>query len=156
MDKKDNIPNDFDNLSKHAPLLSSIKKENSFSTPLDYFDELPNMISKKISGTKKESFFQKVFSSISFSNSFSIASVTAVVLVFTLFNRIPINQKEQVASEEIIDTISVDEIDMRTDNYLVAEVYKEQMTIDEEDNSNKDIEDYLIENTDEYIITEEL
>lgn len=156
MDKKENIPNDFDNLSKHAPLLSSIKKENSFSTPVDYFDELPNMISEKISKSKKESFFQKTFSSITFSGSFSIASVTAVILLFTFFNRNPLNQKEQIASEEIIDTISVDEVDMRTDNYLVAEVYKEQMTIEEEDNSNKDIENYLIENTDEYTITEEL
>lgn len=155
MNKKENIPSDFDNLSKYAPLLSSIKKEISFSTPVDYFDELPNIISAKISEEKKESFFQKIFLSISFSGSFSLASITSVVLVLTLFSRMPLNQNEQIASEEIVDTISVDEIDNRTDNYLVAEVYKEQMTLDDE-NSNTDIEDYLIENTDEYTITEEL
>lgn len=42
MNELNNIPDDFEDLEKYAPLLSKIKKENCFCVPPNYFSELSN------------------------------------------------------------------------------------------------------------------
>lgn len=44
MDNINNIPEDSENLQKHAPILSAIEKKNCFTVPEKYFDELPQNI----------------------------------------------------------------------------------------------------------------
>ena len=44
MNEELNIPEDFDNLERYAPTLSKIRKENPFSVPENYFEELYSAI----------------------------------------------------------------------------------------------------------------
>ena len=48
MDNINNIPEDFENLQKHAPSLFTIERRNCFSVPEKYFDELPENIQRLI------------------------------------------------------------------------------------------------------------
>ncbi len=41
MEIEKNIPNDFESLANYAPNLAKVKKENCFTVPDAYFDELP-------------------------------------------------------------------------------------------------------------------
>jgi hypothetical protein len=54
------IPEDFENLEKHAPLLSGIKKENPFTLPDDYFGDLSSEIESLVlsSSFPKEQAFE--------------------------------------------------------------------------------------------------
>lgn len=44
MDIINNIPDDFENLEKYAPTLAKVRKENCFTVPAGYFDELTEAI----------------------------------------------------------------------------------------------------------------
>ena len=44
MELFNNIPDDFENLEKYAPTLAKVRKENCFTVPEGYFDELPEAI----------------------------------------------------------------------------------------------------------------
>lgn len=48
MDIVNNIPDDFENMEKYAPTLAKVKKENCFTVPAGYFDELPEVVRVEI------------------------------------------------------------------------------------------------------------
>jgi len=52
---KQNEISDLEELKKMAPTLSSLKKENHFSVPSNYFDEFPMKVKSKIDAEENAS-----------------------------------------------------------------------------------------------------
>lgn len=52
MDIVNNIPDDFENLEKYAPTLAKVRKENCFTVPAGYFDELAEAIRIEVTASQ--------------------------------------------------------------------------------------------------------
>ncbi|MBL4593268.1 MAG: hypothetical protein JKX68_05555 [Flavobacteriales bacterium] len=139
MKNKNNIP---DNLENEASILSKIKKENHFSTPKNYFEVLPEMItSKNLNNNKLQFNFDKL--------SYRILVPVSVfaLLFFIVFNFSNNNTENELTNEQLSELI-IEEEYIEFDDYLVYDTYAE--IIEEEENealSETDTYiDYLIEN----------
>ena len=91
MNKDRNIEND--DFKKQYPNLSSIPKENPFSTPGGFFETLPQSISSRIHKTKKPSLISVLFPA-PVRLAFATVVVIAIIFVgFMWFNKLETNDE---------------------------------------------------------------
>lgn len=142
-----------DNLKNEAPFLANIKKENTFITPKDYFEVLPQVMSDKILNKKSIGFsFDKLSWRILMP---SVACLGLLLLVFTWNN--PTTENELNAEQ--LSVLIIEEDYFEIDAYLVYDTYAEILEENENSNSTEADEyiNYLIENNiDLQTIIEEL
>ena len=137
--KKQDLHNDED-LKKLAPLLFSLKKENPYKVPHDYFDELPTIIQNKIIDdvlvpTSIWSQLMKVIFKPQFAwSSLSIATLILIgVLVFKSEYK-----PEQISSQDIAEVIYHQEIDNMNETDLIDAMPEEKInSIKTESNSRE-------------------
>lgn len=138
MENKKNIP---ENPLGNAPFLSKINKENHFSTPKKYFEELPEVIKDKKLENKILSFY---FDKLSYRHLIPIASI--FVLIFTIFQFNKKAPETELTSTQISDVLIND--DDLIDEELIYEAYYEFENEDDETSisESEELIDYLIEN----------
>ena len=139
MESKNNMPNSLEN---EAPFLSKIEKKNHFSTPNNYFEVLPEVISSK-NLNNKSLYFN--LDRLSYRILVPIASF--IVLFFVIFNFNNNSIENELTIEQLSELI-IEEDYGEIDDYLVYESYTELIEEDENDTSSDTEEyiNYLLEN----------
>jgi hypothetical protein len=133
MENKNNI---FDNLENETPFLDKIKKENHFSTPKNYFENLPNTISNRITNDSPLFTFKK----LSYRIALPILAIFVIVFLVTNFNT---EQPQLNLNNEQISNLVIDENYIEIDDYIIYETYSE---IIEPEKESEEYIDYLVEN----------
>ncbi len=153
MEAKNNISSyNNEELREFAPTLSKIEKQNSFQVPERYFDTLPAIVQErciKDKGASLSEWLQLILN----------PKVLAPVSVFIVLIAIGINyfispppqinegdtlfSLEQLSAEDIYLTMEAGDL-YDIDEYLIVEALIEIES--EDDESNDEIIDYLIEN----------
>ena len=150
--------NDYmDDELKDAPLLKNMSRENPFKAPEGYFDSFPTLISERIASQKSKPgwiiFFQNVFQPKYVVALFVFAVAVTSGIIY--FNRQPAaNDQEIILSYE----------DLNSSNYIaqfdesdLIDAYMADGNGDKSNESNTEIENYLLDNqTDISIIENEL
>lgn len=137
----ENKNNTSENLEKEAPFLSKIKKENHFSTPKNYFEVLPEVITSKNLNNKSLPFS---FDKLSWRILVPVSSLA--VIIFIVFNWNNNLVESELTNDQLCELI-IEEDYIEIDDYLVYETYAE--ILEEENEESSDTEeyiDYLIEN----------
>lgn len=119
--------------------IEQLKKENQFSVPANYFEELPQQIHAKRTSTKPNSIF---------SNQFFYKVLTPTMVIVTLFVSYYIYQNNtttELTSQEISEVI-IDQELIQMDEEMIYEVYAETATSNQTESQNEEIIDYLINN----------
>lgn len=150
MDNKNNIS---DNLKNEAPFLSKIEKKNHFTTPNNYFEVLPEVISSKNLNNKSLRFS---FDRLSYR---VLMPITAFSILFFVVLNWDNNSIENNLTNEQLSELIIEEDYLEIDDYLVYESYAELIENDEKESStdSEDYIDYLLENDiDINLIIEEL
>ena len=138
MKNKNNIS---ENLENEAPFLSKIKKENHFSTPENYFEVLPEVITYK---NLNKSLLKISFDRLSYRILVPIASVA--IILFVIFNWNTNTVESELTNEQLSELI-IEEEYIEIDDYLVYDTYAEILEEENEGSSETDdYIDYLIEN----------
>jgi len=132
----DNKNNTSDNLENEAPFLSKIEKKNHFSTPNNYFEVLPEIISSKNLNNKSLQ-----FSFDRFSYRVLVPFSVFVVLFFVILNWNDNNIENGITSEQLSELI-IEEDYGEIDDYLIYESYAELIEEDE-NNTSSDSEEYI-------------
>ena len=145
MNEQDKI-SELDEFKKMAPTLSSLKKENHFSVPQNYFDEFPMKIKSRIDEQEATS---ATFSLSWFFDYKVLAPVGVCVIVIlgVLFFNAP-NQTlelEELTADEIEQSLEYYGYPSVDDNIL-AELYTEETESQtQEELSEEEIIHYLLE-----------
>lgn len=129
--------------------LASIGKENPFSVPKNFFDELPTVISNKVSEARKETaIFSPIFYRKNIIYLFSVCSlVLLIVLIYPKF-------RNEHSSNNISEFIIDEKYNSFDEDMLVAFLTENE---ENENASDDDLVDYLLNNnTDINLIMEEL
>jgi Glu-tRNA(Gln) amidotransferase subunit E-like FAD-binding protein len=139
MENKKNIRKELEN---EAPFLSKIKKENQFTTPNYYFEELPEVMSSKILINK---YLYRVFDKLSYST--LIPTTAAIVLFFMVFNFNTNNISPDLTTHQLSELIIEDDY-LNIEAYLVYEAYADLLAKEENENPINEDEtiNYLLEN----------
>ncbi len=139
----------MEDLSKIAPNLSRIKKENNFKVPDNYFDDFPGTIQEKIS-TKSSSCFSKYLFFIFKPQFIVVYSLIAIFFVsYSIFNY---HQKQNMlTSNDISEYIEQNESGYDEDLLIDVIVNDPNIYISSNsDNDNDEIINYLINNDVDY------
>lgn len=137
----ENKNNTSENLEKEAPFLSKIKKENHFSTPKNYFEVLPEVITSKNLNNKL-----LPFSFVKLSWRILVPVSSLAIIIFIVFNWNSNLVESELTNDQLCELI-IEEDYIEIDDYLVYETYAE--ILEEENEESSDTEeyiDYLIEN----------
>ncbi len=139
----------MEDLSKIAPNLSKIKKENSFKVPDNYFDDFPTIIQEKISTKPTFSFSKYLF--FIFRPQF-IAVFSLIVIFFVSYSIFNSHLKTNtLSSNDIAEYIEQNQYDYDEDLFVDVIVNDPNIDItDDSDKNNKEITDYLINNDIDY------
>lgn len=139
MKKEENI---LKEIEKEAPFLSKIKKENHFSTPNNYFKELPEVITIK---TLKKSSLINIFDILSYR--LFIPTATLILVLTAAYNLFSTSNSEELSLDQLSELI-LEEYYIEMEDYLIYEAYAELLNSEAiEDNSEEDeYINYLIEN----------
>ena len=144
---KQNEISDLEELKKMAPTLPSLKKENHFSVPSNYFDEFPMKVKSKIDAEENAS------SSFSFAWLFNYKLLTpigvcAIIILGTLFFNSPTQtlKLKELTAYEIEQSLEYYGYPSIDDEFL-AVLYSEDNndSEDQEELSEEEIVNYLLE-----------
>ncbi len=133
MENKNNI---LDNLENETPFLAQLKKENHFSVPKNYFENIPNTINNRIVSHSPLHRFRK----ISYRIVFPVLAIFVISFLVVNFNA---EQPKSELSNEQISELLIDENYIEIDDYIIYETYSE---INEAEKESEDYIDYLVEN----------
>ena len=139
----------MEELKNIAPNLHKLPKQDAFSTPENYFDELPGVIQDRILSQNKKSIFQWTLPTLKFA-----IPVAGVIVVALMYFSKPTSDIEQATQNEM--TAYVDQqMDMEFDETLLAEeLNTDNTTITEEASS---VEEYLLsDDIEEDLLREEI
>ena len=139
----------MEDLSKIAPSLSKIKKENSFKVPDNYFDDFPTIIQEKIS-TKPSFSFSKYLFFIFRPQFIAVFSLIVIFVVsYSIFNSHL--KTNTLSSNDVAEYFEQNQSGYDED--LLIDVIVNDPNINISNNSDKDndeITDYLINNDIDY------
>ncbi|MCK5822612.1 MAG: hypothetical protein KAG95_01315 [Bacteroidales bacterium] len=137
----------MEDLSKIAPNLSKIKKENNFNVPDNYFDDFPSIVQERIS--KKSSTFISKFLFLILKPQF-IAAFSIVVIFFVSYSIFNSHKETNIlSSNDVAEYFEQNQTDY--DENLLIDVIVNDPNIDISNNSDNDvIIDYLIDNDIDY------
>jgi hypothetical protein len=127
-----NIENEIE---KIAPFLSKIEKKNHFSTPTEYFEVLPEVMSDKI---LNKNYLQFFFDKLSWRVLVPISSF--IVLFFFYFNFNQNNTKSELSNEQLSE-LFIEEDYLDIDDYLIYDTYAE--ILEDENEESSDTEEYI-------------
>lgn len=138
---------EFKNL---APRLFSIKKENPFQVPQDYFDSLPTIVQERCVQTRKPHVFtlwqwlsENLLSpQISFALSILIITLSVVSINKYFVSPNAVDSKITVTHEEIANSTYLDDLD---EDILIETLANQNVHNAKKNNKNKEMEDYLID-----------
>lgn len=119
--------------------IERIKKENQFSVPANYFEELPQQIRAKRTQIKPNTVF---------STNWYYKILAPTMIVITLFASYYIYQNKtttELTPQEISEVI-IDQELIQMDEEMIYEVYAETATSNQTESQNEEIIDYLINN----------
>ena len=139
----DNLENEnrlYEDLN--GQILSKIKKENHFSTPKNYFEVLPEVISnKKLNNNNLITFFDKL------SHRVLVPISAVIVLFFVVFNFNTNNNSTTLTSDQLSELILEDDY-YEMDDDLVYDAYAEMLESEKKETTSNEDEyiNYLIEN----------
>ena len=137
MENKKNIQEDP---VENAPFLSKIEIVNQFSTPKNYFEELPEVINSKLLKTSSLLFYfnklsYRIFAPI-------LVTTTVLLLLFYLNTNTPSFEMTPAQISEVL--INGDYIDLDED--LINETYFEIIEAENQESGSEEYINYLIEN----------
>ena len=137
MENKKNIQEDP---VENAPFLSKIEIVNQFSTPKNYFKELPEVINSKLLKTSSLLFYfdklsYRIFAPI-------LVTTTVLLLLFYLNTNTPSFEMTPAQISEVL--INGDYIDLDED--LINETYFEIIEAENQESGSEEYINYLIEN----------
>ncbi len=148
MKNKNNI---IESLEKEAPFLAKIEKKNHFSTPKDYFEVLPQIISSK---NLNYNSLNISLDKLSYRIFLPFASV--VTLLFVVFNWNTNTTEKELTHEQLSELIINDNY-LEIEDYLIYETYAEIIEKEEIETMEDEYINYLVENNiDINLIIEEL
>jgi len=166
MTQKNNISNEHEqNLTDIAPLLSSVKKENPFIVPENYFEELPAIVQAKcIEHEKPSPSIIDLLLGYLLKPQYAFAMITVVLLIVAgIYLYKPVHKcmedlETQLANLSTNQTLLyIDEYIDDYDEYLLAEAYLESTANESTSQEDPDqLEEYIINHIDETLIMEEL
>jgi len=132
----------LEELEKEAPFLSRIKKKNNFSTPNNYFEVLPEVITSNNLNNKS---LRYSFDRLSYRVLVPILSLFIIAFIIFNFNK---NSIESELTNDQLSELIVDEDYFEIDDFLVYETYAEILEEEEIDESSDTEEyiNYLLEN----------
>lgn len=130
--------------------IEQLKKENQFSVPANYFEDLPQQIQARKNQTKPN---------IIFSTNWYYKILAPTMIVITLFASYYLyqnNTTSELTPQEISEVIINEEL-IQIDEEMIYEVYAETATLHQNESENEEIIDYLInDNISINLILEEL
>ena len=137
----------MEDLSKIAPNLSKIKKENNFKVPDNYFEDFPTIVQEKIS--KKPSTFISRFLFFILKPQF-IATFSILVIFFVTYSILNTHKEVNILiSNDIAEYFEQNQTDYNED--LLIDFIVNDPNIEISNNSENDvIIDYLIDNDIDY------
>ncbi len=130
--------------------IEQLKKENQFSVPANYFEELPQHIHARKNQTKPSTIFSnQLFYKM-------LAPTMVLVTLFTSYYIYQNNTTTELTAQEISEVI-IDQELIQMDEEMIYEVYAETATSNQTESENEEIIDYLInDNISINLILEEL
>lgn len=131
----------LEELEREAPFLSKIEKKSAFSTPNNYFEVLPEVISSKILNKNK---LHLLFDKLSYRILLPISAFA--ILFFVTLNWNNNNIEDELTNEQLSELI-IEEDYIGMDDYLIYESYAE--ILEEENEASSETQeyiDYLIDN----------
>ena len=137
----------MEDLSKIAPNLSKIKKENNFKVPDNYFDDFPSIVQEKV--TTRSSSFVSRFLFFILKPQF-IATFSILVIFFVTYSILNTHKETNIlSSNDIAEYFEQNQSDYDED--LLIDVIVNDPNIDISNNTDNDvIIDYLIDNDIDY------
>jgi len=139
----------MEELKNIAPNLHKQPKQDAFSTPHNYFDELPGVIQERIISKEKKSIFQWILPTLKFAT--PVAGVIVIALMY--FNK-PTSDVEQATQKEMTAYFD-QQVDMEFDETLLAEELNTDNTESLDEVSL--VEEYLLsDEIDENLLREEI
>lgn len=142
--------------SQQEPLLNIKNNEGSFEVPENYFEKSANQILEKVGAKQGKKIYLNTW--------FTFTKVAAVLLAIIGLSYVIITKTKQeqtfseqlnnVSEEEIIDYLAKN--DVKTEWITKAAFSPENKVPPTVNSKNKEVEQYLIDNTDEQTLIEEL
>ena len=148
MGKKHNIPNDHDDLKKHAPWLTKIEKRNEFQAPDGYFDSLPSIIQERCLESSRSAISEKLERFRFYFYRLVIpVSFAAIIIFFGLNYLNPADVDNDLTAEEI-SIILEEDVSISIEETLLIEILMENESAQSAEfaDEDEDIIDYLIDN----------
>lgn len=141
---------DEQELRNLAPHLFSIKKENPFQVPKDYFDSLPTIVQEQCVQKKKSRPFgiwqwlsENILSpQISFALSILIITLSIISINKYFVSPNSVNSKVTVTVEEVVNSTYLNDLD---EDILIETLANQKVHNTKKNNKNKEVEDYLID-----------
>lgn len=147
----------MDDLKNIAPKLSKIKKENPFSVPDNYFNELPMQIQERV--RQKRVFYPAVLIELlkkpAYALSFSLLLLLIIIIPFTISTYNSKLSNSQIAYQDF-DITDIEYFEINEElliEAISAEEFDENELIEE---TNDEMMDYIINNVDYTTILDEL
>ncbi|MGE0561707.1 MAG: hypothetical protein AB7O47_07820 [Flavobacteriales bacterium] len=130
--------------------IEQYKKENQFSVPANYFEELPQQIQARKNRTKPNTVFSnQLFYKV-------LAPTMVIVTLLASYYLYQNNSNTELTPQEISEVI-IDQELIQMDEEMIYEVYAETATSNQTESENEEIIDYLInDNISINLILEEL
>ena len=133
------MKNDNNILNQQDDLLSTIKKENNFKTPQNYFDELTGLVNNKRSHNSTLGFNKLLFR-------FLIPTATFVIIAILLFNLNNTNEIVQISDEQLSEYIINEESEYFEDEIIYESYIENVLTENTLPENEENYINYLIEN----------
>lgn len=144
---------------EEGKLLSSINKQNPFSVPPNYFDELPSIVSDHIRSKEKQIFLLKPAFALS---SLAVFSLMLLLAFFLFKKEVPASPENELSEVDIEYIISNPELYNINETVITEQLLASSTTLEPvsqtavETISNEEIESFLEENTNDNTIINEL
>ena len=133
------MKNDNNILNQQDDLLSTIKKENNFKTPQNYFDELPGLVNNKRSHNSTLGFNKLLYRLL-------IPTATFVIIAILLFNLNNTNEIVQISDEQLSEYIINEESEYFDDEIIYESYIENVLTENTLPENEENYINYLIEN----------
>jgi len=148
----------MDNLKNIAPELSKLKKENNFTVPESYFEELPLKVQERVHQKKTNVFFG--FSELIRKPAYVISFAILLILIVSIPLTVAVLNNQKTTNQIAYHAIELDELDFFdiSEDLLIEAISANGDLLIEMVNEVEDDEmlDFILENVDYSTILDEL
>lgn len=149
--------NNYD--SEEGKMLSSINKQNPFSVPSNYFDELPSLVTDYIRSKEKQIFILNPAFAFS---SLAVLSLMLLLAFFLFKKEVPSSAENELSEMDIEQILSNPELYNINETVITEQLLASSIALEPvsegavETISDEEIKSYLEENTNDNTIINEL